>query len=173
MAGKGMQSMTRWMNSRGTSPLLAVLAVLLVAGLLYWLNLESQKVDDEVQAVTDDEAAGELVDFIPAQLAAAPESVVGEEGALRDIGVSQGLGRGVITVDLDGENQYPVLLDSDIIAAGATPRSGDRVTLYGRVYVLNDSIRGAWVERAAVDEGSADAIPLTSSFLLADSLTFN
>lgn len=173
MAGKGMQSMTRRMNSRGASPLLVILAVLLVAGLLYWLNMQSQTMDDQVEAVTEDEATGELVDFIPAQLAAAPESVLGEEGALRDVGVSQGLGRGVITVDLDGENQYPVLLDADIIAGGAIPQSGERVTLYGRVYVLNDSIRDAWVEGAAVDEGNAGAIPGTSSFLLADSLTFN
>lgn len=165
--------MTRRMNSRGASPLLVVLAVLLVAGLLYWLYLQSQAVDDEVQAVTEEEAAGDLVDFIPAQLVDAPESVVGEEGALRDMGVSQGLGRGVITVDLDGENQYPVLLSPDIIAAGAAPRSGERVTLYGRVYVLNDSIRDAWVEGAAVDEGNAGAIPESASFLLADSLTFN
>lgn len=173
MAGKGMRSMTRRMNSRGASPLLVILAVLLVAGLLYWLYLQSQNVDDQVQAVTEEEAAGELVDFIPAQLVEAPESVIGEEGALRDLGVSQGLGRGVITVDLDGENQYPVLLGPDLIAAGATPRSGERVTLYGRVYVLNDSIRDAWIEGAAVDEGNAGAIPETSSFLLADSLTFN
>lgn len=168
-----MQSMARWMNSRGASPLLVVLAILLVAGLLYWLNLQSRNVDDGVQAVTAEDEAGELADFIPAQLAEAPESVVGERGALRDIGVSQGLGRGVITVDLDGENQYPVLLDPDIIAAGATPRSGERVTLYGRVYALNDSIRGAWVESDAVDAGNARRIPETSSFMLADSLTFN
>lgn len=165
--------MARWMNSRGASPLLVVLAVLLVAGLLYWLNLQSRDVDDDVEAVTADEAAGELADFIPAQLVEAPETVVGEEGVMRNIGVSQGLGRGVITVDLDGENQYPVLLDPDIIAAGATPRSGERVTLYGRVYVLNDSIRGAWVEGDAVESGNADRIPETASFLLADSLTFN
>lgn len=165
--------MVRRMNSRGASPLLVVLAVLLVAGLLYWLNLQSQNVEDEVQAMTTEEEAEELVDFIPAQLVAAPESVVGEEGVLRNIGVSQGLGRGVIAVDLDGENQYPVLLGADIITAGATPRSGERVTLYGTIYVLNDSIRGAWVEREAVDAGNAGSIPETSSFLLADSLTFN
>jgi hypothetical protein len=173
MAGKGMQSMARWMNSRGASSLLVVLAILLVAGLLYWLNLQSQNVDDEVRPVTEGEASGDLVDFIPAQLAEAPESVIGEVGVLRDIGVSQGLGRGVIAVDLDGENRYPVLLSRDLIAAGAVPRSGERVTVYGRIYVLNDSIRGAWVEGDAVDEGSEGSIPRTSSFLLADSLTFN
>ena len=92
---------------------------------------------------------------------------------LRNVGVSQSLGRGVVTVDLDGENQYPVLLSPDIIARGTTLNSGDRVTVYGQVYALNDSIRGAWVERQAVDRANASAIPETVSFVLADSLTFN
>ena len=173
MAGKGKQSMARWKDSRGASPLLVIIAIVAVAGLLYWLNLESQNAEDVVRPVTDEEASGELVDLIPAQLAAAPESLIGEEGVLRDIGISQGLGRGVVTVDLDGENRYPVLLAPDLIAAGAIPRGGDRVTVYGRVYPLNDSIRGAWVERNAVDRGNAGAIPQTASFMLADSLTFN
>jgi len=173
MAGKGKKAMARWKNARGAAPLLVILAILAVAGLLYWLNLQSESIEDEVAPVTEEEASRELVDFIPAQLAAAPESVVGERGVLRDIGVSQGLGRGVVTVDLDGENQYPVLLGPDLIAAGAVPRSGERVTVYGRVYALNDSIRGAWVSSSAVDQGNAGAIPETSSFMLADSLTFN
>ena len=164
--------MARWKDARGTSPLLVIVALLLIAGFLYWLNLQAGTVDRQVQPDTGggDE---EVVDIIPAQLIEAPETLVGEEGVLRNVGVSQSLGRGVLTIDLDGENQYPVLLAPDIIARGTTAASGERVTVYGRVYALNDSIRGAWVERQAVERSNANAIPETDSFVLADSLTFN
>lgn len=165
--------MTRWTNSRGASPLLIILAVLLVAGFFYWLNLQADDVEDDVPVVTEEEESGEVVDFIPAQLVESPETLLGEEGVMRNVGISQRLGRGVVAVDLDGENRYPVLLSPDVIAGGMNPTSGDRVTVYGRMYTLNDSIRGAWVEREAVDQANADAIPETSSFVLADSLTFN
>jgi hypothetical protein len=49
----------------------------------------------------------------------------------------------------------------------------DRVSMFGRVYVLNDSIRSVWVDQEAVDAGSADAIPGTPSFFRADSLSIN
>lgn len=165
--------MTRWTNTRGASPLLTILAVLLVGAFLYWLNLQAQDVEDDVEPVTEEEEAGEVVDFIPAQLVDAPETLMGEEGVMRNVGVSQRLGRGVVVIDLDGENSYPVLLSPDVIARGANLSSGQRITVYGRLYTLNDSIRGAWVEREAVDQGNANAIPETSSFVLADSLTFN
>jgi len=165
--------MARWRDSRGASPLLVVLAILLTAGFLYWLYVQSGTVTQQVEPVTQEEESGELVDIIPAQLVGSPETLVGEEGVLRNMGVSGNLGRGVLTVDLDGSNAYPVLLSPDIIARGTSLNQGDRVTVYGRVYALNDSIRGAWVESSAVNRNNADAIPATSSFMLADSLTFN
>lgn len=165
--------MARWRDSRGASPLLVVLAVLLTAGFLYWLYLQSGTVKEQVEAVTQEEESGELVDIIPAQLVGSPETLVGEKGVLRNMEVGRSLGRGVVTVDLDGSNTYPVLLSPDIIARGTSLNQGDRVTVYGRVYALNDSIRGAWVESSAVNRNNAGAIPATSSFVLADSLTFN
>jgi hypothetical protein len=148
-----------------------VIALLLMAGFLYWLNLQAGTVRSEVEPETSGDE--EIVDLIPAQLIESPGTLVGEQGVLRNVGVSQSLGRGVVTIDLDGENQYPVLLGPDIIARGTSLASGDHVTVYGRVYALNDSIRGAWVERSAVERSNANAIPGTLSFVLADSLTFN
>lgn len=165
--------MARWTGERGASALLTLVALLLVAAFFYWMYVQAQAVETDVEPVTEEEASGELTDFVPAQLVEAPESLRGEEGVIRNVGVSQSLGRGVVSVDLDGENQYPVLLGPDIIARGTTLSSGERITVYGTIYSLNDSIRGAWVERDAVAEDNADAIPGTSTFVLADSLTFN
>jgi hypothetical protein len=150
-----------------------VLAILLTAGFLYWLYLQSGTVVDDVEPQTREEQSGEVVDLIPAQLMESPESLFGEEGVLRNVSVDESLGRGVVTVDLDGSSAYPVLLGPDIIARGTSLRGGDRVTVYGRVYALNDSIRGAWIDSEAVSSGNSDAIPTSRSFVLADSLTFN
>ena len=164
--------MARWKDTRGASPLLVIVALLLIAGFLYWLNWQAQGMERDVEPVASGEE-GELADLVPAQLVDAPGSLLGEQGVLRNVGVSRSLGRGVVTLDLDGENQYPVLLHPDIIARGTTLSTGERIPVYGTVYALNDSIRGAWVERQAVDQGNAGEIPGTESFVLADSLTFN
>ncbi len=159
-------------GSRGASLWLTVVSVLLVAGFLYWLNLQAQAMENEVPVVTED-GQSELVEFIPAQLAAEPGSVVGQTGVLRDISVAARLGRGVFAVDLDGTSSYPILLSPDEIQRGTQILQGDRVTAYGRAYTLNDSIRAAWVEQSAVDAENAAAIPATTSFVLADSITSN
>lgn len=160
-------------GSRGGSPLLAILAVLAVAGFLFWLTLQAKAVDSGVEAVTEGEASGETRDIIPAQLVDAPGSLVGTAGVLRDVAIKETLGRGVVTVDLDGTNAYPILLGTDVIARNTKLANGQRVTLYGHVYTLNDSIRSAWVAGDAVEQGRANAIPATTSFVLADSVTYN
>ncbi len=172
-AATGRERQSAMSGSRGASPRLMVVAVLMVLGFFYWLNLQAQAHQREVQALTDEEAAGELVEFIPAQLAAEPGSVVGQTGVLRDLSVVFRLGRGAIVVDLDGTNSYPVLLGSDIIRRSTMIIPGDRVTVYGSAYTLNDSIRAEWVNQSAVDAENSAAIPQTTSFMLADSLTFN
>lgn len=159
-------------GSRGASSLLTVVAVLLVVGFLYWLNLQARNMESEVPVVTEDDPA-ELMDIIPAQLAAEPGSLVGQSGVLRDVSVSSRLGRGVVTVDLDGSTSYPILFSADIINRGTQVLPGDIVTAYGTIYTLNDSIRGEWVSQTAVDAGNQAAIPATSSFVLADSVTMN
>jgi hypothetical protein len=160
-------------GSRGASPWLMVVAVLAVIGFFYWLSLQAQAYQRDVQAVTEEQATGELVEFIPAQLAAEPGSIVGQTGVLRDLGVVTRLGRGAIAVDLDGTRSYPVLLGPDLIRRNTMVIPGDRVTAYGSAYTLNDSIRAEWVNQSAVDAENSAAIPQTTSFVLADSLTFN
>lgn len=168
----GRERQTRMFGSRGGSAWLTILAVLVVSGFLYWLTMQAQAMENEVPVVTEETAEG-VLEFIPAQLAAEPGSIVGQTGVLTDLGVAARLGRGVIAVDLDGTNSYPVLLGPDLIQRNTSILPGDRVTTYGRAYTLNDSIRSEWVTQEAVDAENADAIPATTSFVLADSVTFN
>ena len=160
-------------GSRGGSPWLTILAVLFVSGFLYWLAMQARAIQSEVPVVTEESDAAEMIEFIPAQLAAEPGSIVGQTGVLTDLGVAARLGRGAIAVDLDGTNSYPILLAPDLIQRNTMILPGDRGTAYGRAYTLNDSIRSEWVYQDAVDPENADAIPATASFVLADSVTFN
>ena len=117
--------------------------------------------------------------WFPSELAGLAESPGGSVGKVVDIervAVLESLGRGVFLVQLvstgpEGDGgAYPVLLSPDLIARNTQVYGGDVVRLYGRVYSLNDSIRGQWVEAGAVNEATAGDLPMSASFLLADSL---
>ena len=158
---------------RGTSTILMVVAVLAVVGFMWWLDRKAGSLDTEVAPVLE-----EVVEFVPVELntevlAAEPASAVGETGYLRSVAVAQRLGRGAFSLQLDSVSTYPVLLSSDLIQRDEQVYGGDMVTLYGHVFTLNDSIRSVWVEQGAVDQGNASAIPMSPSFIMADSLSFN
>jgi hypothetical protein len=151
-----------------------VLAVLAVVGFMWWLERKANSFGTEVVPVLDEE----VVDFVPvdissATLAAEPGAAVGETGYLRSIAVAQRLGRGAFALQLDSASTYPVLLSSDLIQLDTQVYGGDVVTLYGHVFTLNDSIRAVWVEQGAVDQENAGAVPISPSFIMADSLSFN
>ncbi|MBT8461912.1 MAG: hypothetical protein KJO44_05255 [Gemmatimonadetes bacterium] len=157
---------------RGTSTILMVVAVLAVVGFMWWLDRKAGSLDTEVEPVLED-VATEPIDLNTAVLASEPASVVGETGYLRSVPVAQRLGRGVFALQLDSVSTYPVLLSADLIQMDEQVYGGDMVTLYGHVFTLNDSIRSVWVEQGAVDQGNASAIPMSPSFIMADSLSFN
>ena len=103
-----------------------------------------------------------------------PGGSIGRAAVVDSIAVATGLGQGAFALALSETTSYPVLLSPDAIqrlrAANTTLYGGDLVFVRGRVYTLNDSIRGAWVNSGAVDAGMAENIPIGPSFLLADSV---
>jgi len=160
------------MGRSGVTPLLAIIAVVAVVGFFWWLEREAADLDTAVVPVMEEEQP-EAADLNTAMLAAEPAAAIGETGWMRFVTVDQRLGRGAFTVRLDAQNSYPVLLAPDLIARGVEVYGNDRVSMFGRIYVLNDSIRSVWVGQEAVDAGNADAIPGTPSFFRADSLSIN
>lgn len=158
---------------RGASTILMVVAVLAVVGFMWWLDRKAGSLDAEVAPVLEEVTETEAVDINSAVLAAEPASAVGETGYLRSVPVAARLGRGAFTLQLDEQVTYPVLLSSDLIQMDTQVYSGDMVTLYGHVFTLNDSIRSVWVSQDAVDQANANAIPMSPSFIMADSLSFN
>ena len=150
-----------------------VVAVLAVVGFMWWLDRKAGSLDTEVTPVLEEVAQTEPVDLNAAVLAAEPASAVGETGYLRSVPVAQRLGRGAFALQLDSASTYPVLLSADLIQRDEQVYGGDMVSLYGHVFTLNDSIRSVWVEQGAVDQENASAIPMSPSFIMADSLSFN
>ena len=161
-------------GSTGLSTVLIIIAVAMVGGFLLWLYRSSQAIEEEVAPVMVEEEAGEKLDL--AALSQNPTASVGKTIDIDRVAVLQSLGRGVFLVQLQSGTaeeagvSFPVLLSPDLIARNTQVYGGDVVRLFGRVYSLNDSIRGQWVEAGAVAQGSAGDIPAVASFLLADSL---
>lgn len=156
-------------GAAGLTAILGVTALVLTVGFLFWLYQRSSSLEEEVQPVmeetpTDEPAIG------ASELAADPEGAVGSRVVVEEVDIAARLGRGVIAVRLSESATYPVLLSSDLIQRNIQLYGGDVVSVWGRVYVLNDSIRGAWVDAGAVDREREGAIPASASFLLADSL---
>jgi hypothetical protein len=159
-------------GSTGLSTVLIIIAVAMVGGFLLWLYRTSQSLEDEVAPVMVE--GEDSLDLLA--LSQNPATSVGKVASIGEVAVLQSLGRGVFLIQLasleaEGEgNAYPVLLSPDLIAGNTQLYGGDVVSLYGRVYSLNDSIRGQWVSAGAVNEAAAGSIPGIASFLLADSL---
>ena len=158
-------------GSTGLSTVLIIISVAMVGGFLLWLYRTSQSLEDEVSPVMVEEGSLDLL-----ALSQDPAMSVGKVADIGEVAVLQSLGRGVFLVQLasveaEGEGTaYPVLLSPDLIAGNTQVYGGDVVSLHGRIYSLNDSIRGQWVEAGAVNEAAAGSIPGLTSFLLADSL---
>ena len=98
---------------------------------------------------------------------------IGDQGWLRFVTVNQRLGRAAFSIGLDAESSLPVLLSPDLIRRGTEVYANDRVSMHGKLFVLNDSIKGEWVNQEAVDAGNAGVIPDAPGFFLADSLSVN
>lgn len=166
--GHGMK--TR--GASGITTLLTVVAIAAVGGFMFWLYQRSETLDQDVQPVMEDTADTNGAVTL-ADLRDDPDGVAGQRGDLDSVRVGQSLGRAVLTIRLDTAEtagSFPVFLNTDVLQRNEEVYGGDLVSVVGRFYTLNDSIRQSWVEQGAVEEGSAGELPSVAAFLLADSL---
>lgn len=154
----------------GTSSLLMALAVAVMGGFLFWLYNQAQSVESSVTPAMEDTAGSAQTAVTLSTLGNEPGSAVGKSAMLDSVEVGSSLGRGVFTLSVADTAEYPVLLAQDLIGRGMAIYGGDLVSVSGRFYTLNDSIRSEWVSRGAVDAASADSVPRVASFMLADSV---
>lgn len=160
------------MGRSGGTLILALVAIAGIAAFFYWLDRESAELDTVVAPVMEEEAA-EAIDLNTAAMAADLGAAIGQEGWLRYVTVNERLGRAAFSIGLDAETSLPVLLSPDLIRRGTEVYANDQVNMYGKIFVLNDSIKGEWVSQEAVESGNAGSIPDAPGFFLADSLSMN
>lgn len=160
------------LDSRGSTALLYIVAVALIGGFMYWLYLQTQRMETTVRPAMQDTARSQQVISLDS-LRRSPEAAIGKRAAFDSITVASGLGRGVFTLQIDSARTYPVLMNPDIIQRGEQLYGGDVITVGGRFYTYTDSIGQEWVESGAVSQAASQNIPSTASFLLADSLVLH
>jgi len=157
----------------GLGAILSVVALVAIGAFMFWLNQQSDQVDAERAAAAAAAVEGER-NVTAGDILADPSGTIGRHAVMDSVRVAAGLGQAAFALALTDSVAFPVLMASDAIQrlrmANITLYGGDIVYVEGRIYPLNDSIRGEWVTQGAVDEGMRASIPTTPSFLLADSV---
>ena len=163
------------LDQRGSSALLYVVAVVMIGGFMWWLYMQTQTMETDVQPTTQDTAATQQTLTLD-MVAANPDSAIGSRAVLDSVSIATGLGRGVFLVQMDSVRTLPVLKNPTLIQEGDQLYGGDVVTVAGQVYTYTDSIAQTWVQRGAVNKAQSGSLPgdsITSAFLLADSLVLH
>lgn len=147
-------------------------SIVLIAGFVFWLQWRIGGLEANVAPELEDDEPMLLLNDLRGDLGRA----VGSQAEIGLVTVGQSLGRGVFTMQIDENDEnalFPALLSRDLMARDTQVYGQDRLTAWGHIYTLNDSIRSEWVRLEAVTADNAGAIPATPSFMLVDSLSFN
>ena len=151
-----------------TGPWLAA-AVIVVAGFMYWLYVESGRVDTAV-VVADTVAV--LPTVADTAFANNPERFSGERILLAPVTVADTLGRATVTIDLPGLAGYPLVLDRPVLDAEIAVAPGDALAIAGSVYALTDSLLDVYVQRGFFRPESRARLEGHTTFFLVDSLDY-
>ena len=164
------------MSNRGEGGLgiiLTIVALAAIGGFMYWLNLQSREIE-AIRAEEDAAALEAARDLDASDLLQDPTGALNRRVVVPSVLVATGLGEGAFAIQLASDVAFPVLLEPDPIQilrmTETTIYGGDRVFVSGQVYTFNDSIAGVWVESGAVMETMSEMIPVSPTFLLADSV---
>ena len=152
----------------GLTWVLALAAVVVVGGFLYWLGASSEPTS---VAVVEGEAA-DSADAGPAATAVAlgtfanaPDSYDGQTIRLESVDVASRLGNEAFWIQLPNQVPYLIKLDSAALSQAAAIQAGGKVTVTGPVRMMNDSVLGAWEQRGVLQGTQRDEASFATSFL--------
>ncbi len=152
-----------------TGPWMAV-AVVLVAGFMYWLYAASSTVGPG--ATPADTVAGGLPRVADTTFVKDPTQFSRERILLSPVTVAEQIGRAALTVDLPGLAGYPLILERTVVEQGITFVSGDDLSVAGQVYALNDSLLAVYAQRGFFELANREKLEGQATFFLVDSLDF-
>ncbi|HEU5208353.1 MAG TPA: hypothetical protein VFU06_02990 [Longimicrobiales bacterium] len=146
---------------------LGIVAVLGVAGFLFWLSSAAQPA--EMVAITeggDTTAAaptgmtGEVVTL--QQIAAGTDTLQGRDLVLESVEVAAAMGQQAFWVDLPNQQPFLIKMSS---AAAMPVQSGDVVDVAGRIQAMSDSVIADWKASGAITENQEAEALFAQSFL--------
>ncbi|MGH7476952.1 MAG: hypothetical protein ACRELD_11725 [Longimicrobiales bacterium] len=160
-------------DGAGLSRILAVVAVVLIAGLLWWLAASSEPSSVQVVEAPDDEEVEDtgppatpvtLADLVTA------EQYVGQRVRIEDIQVANRLGTQAFWTLLPNSVPFLVRLGETAAGSAAGIQSGGDVTVTGTVHLMTDSVLDAWTEAGALEGTQRDEASFATTFLEASTV---
>ncbi len=147
---------------------LMTLAVVLIAGFMFWLYRASASIERPV--VGPDTI--ELPRVTPEEFSTDPERFSRKRVLVTPVRVVTPLGRAALALDLPGRPGYPAILDRPVLEQDIQVIAGDNIAIAGWVFALNDSILSVWAQRGLYDPEHRENLQGYETFFLVDSLDF-
>lgn len=147
--------------------ILAIVAIVAVGGLIYWLEITAVPTQREVvEEDTGDEPPVLDVPIVRIEaIREEPEGYQGIEVAVRNEEINSRLGEQGVWVGPD-DNPFLVKLNGPAASTAAEMEIGDRVHLRGFIYAMSDSVLDAWEEEGAISgEGERAVASFAEQFL--------
>jgi hypothetical protein len=147
-----------------------VLAFLVIAGFMYWLNISSEP---SVVAVAEEEPTIDVVSV--SSFAQNPTMYTGTPIQLTGVEVVDNVGSYAFFFGLPDGGRYLARLSPSIVSGGLVVLPGDRGTLVGTVQAMTDTVFEAWTQEGIFVGGSAaqrDSVGAVESFFQVEDAQF-
>lgn len=151
------------------------LALLLVAGLIWWLAANTQTTDVQIAEGVEGDAEEELLEATPVtieEIAEEGPSLYGTRIIVPTATVTSRTGDEAFWVGgPEGQDLFLLVrMDSASIAEGFAVQSGDILGLTGYFDQMSDSVADAWVEEGTISPPQRDEAVFADRYLDAESI---
>ncbi len=159
-------------GTRGSnlSSIFMAVALLLMVGLMYWLNVQARAT--EVAVVEEDAQVDEsavALDVAVDTFGADPMAFDGTRVRLGPVVVPGVVGSTAFFIQIPGVNGQPepylIKMDSTLIADGMTVAVGDQLVVVGVVREMSEGVADQWVLDGVIAEGDKIIVTFAVNFL--------
>jgi hypothetical protein len=146
------------------------LAIVLVAGFLFWLAAASEPSNMVAIQEGRDDAAPTMTDAPTRvaidEFAAAPADYQNRNIELQNVTVASPIGQHAFWIDVGRGQPFLVRMTPEVVAEGRALRGGEVVTISGPVLARTDSVIAAWEQQGVItSEGQRMEVEFATTFL--------
>lgn len=159
--------------------IIMLVAFVVMAGFLYWLNLQARKQkavevreDSVAQAANaaDSVAASRATFITPSDLQNSAGQYAGQLVRVRDVKVASQLGKQGFWIGLPSGSPFLVSLTDSLRQQGVSVATGSTVTVVGTMTAMTDSVSKAWVASGTITKADQAAAGFAQFFIAATSV---